>query len=78
MVSVIAPGPALLGIAAGLMAWDGSGRLWQCLRSGGGWRWIGGGALAGASALCLLHRMQLRDLQHAKHDRNAELGAQPK
>ena len=70
--SATAPGPALLGIAAGLMGWEGSAGLLGALRQGISFSWGLGGALAGAAGLWALWRSQLRALQHAAPDKKAD------
>ena len=75
------PGPALLGMAAGLMVWDGAGGLLGAVRWGGqtlGWTLAG--AAGGAASAWLLWRMQLRSLRiEQQHDKKSDrsLGVAP-
>ena len=69
----MAPGPALLGAAAGFMVWDGAGGLLSSVTGGGGLGWTLGGAAAGAGSAWSLWRMQLRSLRREqKHDKKSE------
>ena len=69
----MAPGPALLGAAAGFMLWDGAGGLLSSVRGGNSLGWTVGGAAAGAGSGWLLWRMQLRSLRREqKHEKKLE------